>query len=167
MCTRYYTEDGTWSFSDATNKSDILPWEMNVLLQWSHLDPVSLKEKSRNDSIYYKFQNNRNPFIDHPEWADSIWTASTSVFIKELEFAHSFSIFPNPALDIFYILNKSNSSSLAVTLKIISITGELIEEKTLSISESTPIDCSNWAKGVYFININNENSISNFKFIKI
>jgi endonuclease I len=166
MCTRYYSEDGAWSFSDATNKSDILPWEMNVLLQWSHLDPVSLKEKSRNDSIYYKFQNNRNPFIDHPEWADSIWTINTSVFLKELEFTHSFSVLPNPALDQFYILNKSKTSSQNVTLKISSITGKIIEEQTLMISESTPINCSNWEKGVYFINISNKNSISNFKFIK-
>ncbi len=166
MCTRYYSEDGTWSFSDATNKSDILPWEMNVLLQWSHLDPVSLKEKSRNDSIYYKFQNNRNPFIDHPEWADSIWAGTTSVFVEEIEFSQSFSVFPNPALNTFTILNKSNNKTQDVMLQVTSITGELIEKQSLSISESTPIDCSKWAKGVYFINISNKNSVSNFKFIK-
>ena len=32
MSTRYYSEDATWSTSEVTNKSDILPWEMNVLL---------------------------------------------------------------------------------------------------------------------------------------
>jgi len=27
----------------------------------------------RNDVIYDQFQHNRNPFVDHPEWAASIW----------------------------------------------------------------------------------------------
>ncbi|MEC5241554.1 hypothetical protein, partial [Bacillus mojavensis] len=26
-----------------------------------------------NEIIYEKYQHNRNPFIDHPEWADDIW----------------------------------------------------------------------------------------------
>lgn len=31
MSTRYFSEDASWSNSDATIKSDILPWQMNVL----------------------------------------------------------------------------------------------------------------------------------------
>lgn len=26
-----------------------------------------------NDRIHPQWQGNRNPFIDHPEWADAIW----------------------------------------------------------------------------------------------
>jgi endonuclease I len=29
----------------------------------------------RNDVIYTDFQHNRNPFIDHPEWASAIWAS--------------------------------------------------------------------------------------------
>lgn len=166
MSTRYYSEDGSWSSSDATNKSEILPWQMNVLLQWNHSDPVSSKEIARNDSIYYKFQNNRNPFIDHPEWADSIWATNSSVFVNEIEFSHSFSIFPNPASEVLNILNKSNNKSQDVNLIVTSITGELIETQSLNIGESTPIDCSKWSNGLYFINISNKNSNSNLKFLK-
>ncbi len=46
-----------------------------VLLQWSKMDPPDAFEKHRNDVIQ-SIQGNRNPFIDHPEWADSIWPAS-------------------------------------------------------------------------------------------
>ncbi|WML58809.1 endonuclease [Neobacillus sp. PS2-9] len=44
----------------------------SVLLQWSKMDPPDAFEKHRNDVIQ-SIQGNRNPFIDHPEWADSIW----------------------------------------------------------------------------------------------
>ena len=72
MSVRYYTEDGSWSTSAMTNKSEILPWAMTMLLRWSDDDPVSQKEIDRNNAVY-GYQNNRNPFIDHPEYARMIW----------------------------------------------------------------------------------------------
>lgn len=165
MTTRYYSEDTGWSSSDATNKATILPWQMNVLLQWNQQDPVSAKEIARNDSIYYKYQNNRNPFIDNPQWADSIWTIDASVFVKELELQHSFSVFPNPANHSFQIINKTNHNT-NVNLKITSITGAMIEEKVISLQESVSINCEDWAKGIYIISLSSERSVSNIKFVK-
>jgi endonuclease I len=165
MSTRYYSEDGTWSTSEATNKSDILPWEMNVLLQWHHDDPVSAKEIARNDSVYYKFQHNRNPFIDNPQWADSIWTMDVTVFVKEFEFAKAFSVFPNPTNSSFQINNKI-ANQKEVNLKITSVTGEIIKEEVISIQEFISVDCNTWAAGIYFINLSSESSVSNFKLIK-
>jgi endonuclease I len=49
-------------------KLDNFKQEQAVLLRWNSADPVSAKEKARNEAIY-KLQGNRNPFIDHPEWA--------------------------------------------------------------------------------------------------
>ncbi|HEY0950394.1 endonuclease [Nocardioides sp.] len=46
---------------------------LSVLLRWNAEDPPSAFEMRRNDVIYDDYQHNRNPFIDHPEWADSIW----------------------------------------------------------------------------------------------
>ena len=48
---------------------------IKVFTKWSHEDPVSDKEMIRNDAIY-AIQKNRNPFIDHPEYIDIIWTNS-------------------------------------------------------------------------------------------
>ena len=45
---------------------------LSTLLEWNHLDPPDAKERFRND-IIYQYQGNRNPFIDHPEWADLIF----------------------------------------------------------------------------------------------
>lgn len=47
-------------------------WAVNLLLKWNEQDPVSQKEIDRNNAVY-KRQNNRNPFIDHPELAEYIW----------------------------------------------------------------------------------------------
>ncbi len=73
MSTRYYTEDSSWSSSGMTTKCEIKEWALKMLLQWHKQDPVSQKEIDRNNVIYASYQHNRNPFIDHPEYAEMIW----------------------------------------------------------------------------------------------
>ncbi|MFC4654548.1 endonuclease [Rheinheimera marina] len=46
-----------------------------VLLQWHLQDPVDATETRRNNRIY-ELQQNRNPFIDNPQWAQSIYGAA-------------------------------------------------------------------------------------------
>ncbi len=46
--------------------------DLETLLQWHELDPVDDRELMRNDLVY-SYQKNRNPFIDHPEYANVIW----------------------------------------------------------------------------------------------
>ena len=75
MSVRYYSEDSDWGTSGMTNKSEILPWAMTMLLRWSDEDPVSDKEIARNNAVY-GYQTNRNPFIDHPEYARMIWDSN-------------------------------------------------------------------------------------------
>ncbi len=72
MSVRYYGEDSGWGSSGMTSKAEIKPWAMTMLLRWSDDDPVSQKEIDRNNAVY-GYQNNRNPFIDHPEYARMIW----------------------------------------------------------------------------------------------
>jgi endonuclease I len=47
--------------------------KLSALLKWHEDDPVDEFEKRRNQIIYEKYQHNRNPFIDHPEWVKQIW----------------------------------------------------------------------------------------------
>ncbi len=51
---------------------------LDTLLKWHIIDPVDNWERKRNDSIYYRYQGNRNPFIDHPEYVDMIWSTEPS-----------------------------------------------------------------------------------------
>ena len=79
MSVRYYGEDASWGSSDMTTKSVIKPWAITMLLRWNKQDPVSQKEIDRNNAIYNDYQHNRNPFVDHPEFADMIWDPSWSL----------------------------------------------------------------------------------------
>ncbi|MFC0679934.1 endonuclease [Lysobacter korlensis] len=49
---------------------------LSTLLAWHRADPPDAAERVRNEVIQ-SFQGNRNPFIDHPEWATSALFTST------------------------------------------------------------------------------------------
>lgn len=53
-------------------------WAVNLLLKWHRQDPVSDKERKRNDAVY-NYQHNRNPFIDYPDLAEHIWGDKTDI----------------------------------------------------------------------------------------
>lgn len=72
MCTRYYTEDSGWLTNDMIIGANLKPWALELMKKWNQQDPVSAKEIARNNAVY-TIQGNRNPFIDHPEYACMIW----------------------------------------------------------------------------------------------
>lgn len=75
---RYYTEDSDWPQSSyMANKSVLKDWAIALLLKWHREDPVSQKEINRNNAVYGK-QNNRNPFVDYPDFAEMIWNPNWS-----------------------------------------------------------------------------------------
>jgi hypothetical protein len=43
-----------------------------TLVAWHNADPVDADERRRNN-IVHSWQGNRNPYIDHPEYAAAIW----------------------------------------------------------------------------------------------
>ena len=76
MAVRYEGEDGEpdLELSDEVNTAPTpFHGRLSTLLEWHENDPVDDWERRRNDIIYIDFQNNRNPFIDHPEFVDLIW----------------------------------------------------------------------------------------------
>ena len=58
----------------ATSKKnrDNLMGKLSDMLSWNERYPVMDREQRRNDGAEY-LQGNRNPFIDHPEYACKIW----------------------------------------------------------------------------------------------
>lgn len=71
MATCYYGEMPAGHGSGMTNGSDILAWAETMLRRWHQNDPVSDKELKRNDAVF-SIQNNRNPFVDYPQWVQKI-----------------------------------------------------------------------------------------------
>ena len=77
MVTCYKNELPSWPGSAQLNYAAnrykaFSTWTINMLMEWTRLDPVSEKEIKRNEAVY-SIQGNRNPFIDHPELAEYIW----------------------------------------------------------------------------------------------
>lgn len=64
------------------NGSNPYHGKLSVLLEWHAMDPVDEFEMNRNNVIE-QWQGNRNPFIDHPEWVESIWKNAGSADLKK------------------------------------------------------------------------------------
>lgn len=76
MAVRYEGGDGfnDLEMSSTVGSSSSRIGDLETLLAWNSADPVDSFELRRNDRIYSQWQHNRNPFIDHPEWAAAIWS---------------------------------------------------------------------------------------------
>lgn len=168
MSTRYYSEDNDWTSSGATIKSEIKAWQLNVLLNWHHQDPVSAKETTRNNVVYSNYQHNRNPFIDHPEWADSIWLQTVNDFvtagINEENGLDFISLYPNPVQDKIYLDVQNLPSDFA--LKITEINGKEMDVNPFKEENLLQIDVQNWEKGMYFVCIGTDHSFRVLNFVK-
>jgi endonuclease I/chitodextrinase len=79
FATRYENTVGTYSYSmfDGSSNKVFTTAFLNTLLAWNAQDPVNAREIARNNAIYAR-QNNRNPYIDHPEYVQAIWGSTSS-----------------------------------------------------------------------------------------
>ena len=101
MATRYEGEGGepdlelTEEILSPDDKSP-LHGKLSALIFWHQEDPVDDQERRRHEIIYH-YQGNRNPFIDHPEWALNIWSGEiTSIANAALADTPLFLLSPNP-----------------------------------------------------------------------
>lgn len=96
-----YEGDLTWQttdntmFSNGTNNYTVIAdWAKALLLKWHRQDPVSDKERNRNNAVQ-SIQGNRNPFIDYPILAEYIWgdsIAKTSFSLETMPSAYQFAV---------------------------------------------------------------------------
>jgi endonuclease I len=70
-----WLEDVNYNMFNGSNNQVFDSTFLNILIEWHNMDPVSQKEIDRNNAIYYEYQGNRNPFIDHPEYVNAIWNS--------------------------------------------------------------------------------------------
>jgi endonuclease I len=88
---------------------------LSTLLQWHIDDPVSEFERNRNDVIYSN-QNNRNPFIDHPEYVSKIWGGG----------------YTNPAP---VISNVNNIPEIPTASETVSVSATIIDDSEVTDAE--------------------------------
>ncbi len=90
MAVRYESGDMVDLELAEYSSSSGLHGKLSTLLAWHEQDPVSQWELDRNEKIY-TIQGNRNPFINHPEYADLIWgengnsSEKTEIFSEDFE----------------------------------------------------------------------------------
>ena len=97
----------------------------STLLEWHLQDPVDDWEIQRNDKVYF-YQENRNPFIDYPEFVNLIWNLVSAD--KNQMSLSSFNLYnyPNPfkpsgaghspATTISFSLNNENTEDTEIII---------------------------------------------------
>ncbi len=140
MLTRYMDFADSWS-SPMLLDGDFVYWAKEMLIDWADNDQVSEKEQDRNNAVY-QIQDNRNPFIDRPEFVELIWPADTSETIDIIHYSgltsfwySSSYIYQNNLLEGNEYLNIYNYQGQLIST-------ELFEEERLNLNFLSP--------GMYF-----------------
>lgn len=157
MSTRYKGLDGSWYNWEMANGANLTQDAITLLLSWHHLDPVSQKEIDRNNAVF-AIQQNRNPFIDYPIFADCIWGNQdcTSLSTKNILDESVLRLFPNPASDRLTI-----SSGLGITVKSIGLFDLCGRSIPVIYNEATKsIELSNLSKGLYIVVIETPDGVA-------
>ena len=164
MSTRYYTEDAGWAGSPATTGAQLKPWALQLMLHWSSIDPVSQKEIYRNNTVY-GMQHNRNPFIDHPEYAYQIWgnpvgTEETNSIDFRL------SVYPNPATDHCSVTLPAGISAGEIHPILLSVAG-MRQTPVFSLQNNTlELNIQSLPAGIYFLILTSESAAYHAKLMK-
>ncbi len=94
---------------------------LNTLLEWNALDPVDVSEQQRNDDIW-GYQNNRNPFVDHPEYIDYIWGSTSPNTV--IQFSMNSISLPESYGSINVNLNLINPGDEQTSVEVYIISGD-------------------------------------------
>jgi endonuclease I len=147
MAVRYYGEDAAWPGSEMVTGSQPKSWALKMLMEWDQADPVSQKERDRNN-IVYSIQGNRNPFIDNTSYVDLIWGSQNGVgdvaSDKEL-----ISVWPNPA-GMTATIELPEQFTDNYYIKIVNISGKVIMNKMVA-GRPVTLDVTTYDSGYYII----------------
>jgi len=120
----------------------------NILRQWHAQYPPSVQDSTRNEGIY-QLQNNRNPFVDYPQFAERITSLVSNTppaNTQLLWFADTATLaFANAPDSLTYTLHLYNYGLSAVPLYSLSLSSGLRfvnnsgQEDTLQPGQAKPI----------------------------
>lgn len=118
-----WASSGYNSTTSTTGKMGV----MTDLLAWHHADPVDEYEIHRNNLLYTNYTNNRNPFIDFPEWVDFIWGTATYSGTTYQSYSSTPTGYATPSSDTINGYNSGSSDP-------VSVTGISLEKESTSIA---------------------------------
>ena len=101
------------------------PWAIDLLLKWNKQDPVSEKERKRNEVIF-GIQGNRNPYIDYPELAEYIWGENKNSQYPFPEETKPFLISPRIGYAIdFGVIMQNNVKTESIDLQGVNVIDDI------------------------------------------
>lgn len=124
-------------------------WELNTLLLWNAQDPVSQFEIDRNNATY-AYQNNRNPYIDNPEFVTKVWGLS-SLAVEDTGFSNKYKIYPNPVKAGSSITVQGNDLKQYDKAWIYNMVGQRVQEIDQPFRNGNTIQINNLPKGIYIL----------------
>ena len=99
--------------------------DIETLMKWHYLEPPTAEEIRRNEAVF-KIQGNRNPFIDHPEYATQIYCYDGKDYNSRLQaVAAKYDTYTTGGADI-------TSISLSPANTVLSIGGETTLTATIA-----------------------------------
>jgi len=116
MDTRYVGASGELNL-EVVNSLNTYPLpkhgKLDAVYEWNTLDMPDLFEVNRNEVIY-KYQGNRNPYIDNPYWVEMIWgdRAPATVLIGSMAQTPLIATASNPVEISAKVTNAPNISSV-------------------------------------------------------
>jgi endonuclease I len=177
MAVRYESQIAGWrtnSTADNVLNGTSYPafddWHIKLLYKWHVQDPVSDKEKKRNDSVFV-IQGNRNPFIDRPEWVYQIWsctglilnTSVTNIYNKT---SSELTIYPNPVTGDLMQLKWELPNDHRLNYEILDLFGRKHRNGILINNQGgNQINLTDLPNGNYIIRIKGEQIVQTGKFL--
>lgn len=181
MSLRYDGVSGfNWTFNNLNNS--ILPslnedpQNLATLLQWHNQDPPDNYEIARNDYVQ-SIQQNRNPFVDHPDWVNYInfndlsWIANPGKTDDGWQSnplsAMRVTVFPNPMHDAGFVYVETDRQQTAL-MSVIDVYGRTIYTQTIDLQggiNATALELSQLSTGYYFLVITTEKGNVTKRFI--
>lgn len=150
----FYNLNISGSPFDGSTYNGYQQWIINMLLKWSKNDPVSQREIDRNNAVY-NFQGNRNPFIDHPEFIEEIWTTTLSID-ETIDAKSSFRISPNPVKNGEIYISGIDDLSKVDNVQIFDFSGKIVKSISNPFKGTNKINLNNLSKGMYILRIDNQ-----------
>ena len=161
FATRYETQVTGWSYTmfNGTSTQVYTDAFKNILLTWNDLDPVSPYEIAKNNAVYV-FQNNRNPYIDHPEYVHTVWGPTLAT--QDFDLFTSVSVYPNPAND--HKINIESENTIE-DIQLITINGQIMLEIKNPVLQNHTYTLENLPQGFYFVKLTANNQSTTKKII--
>ena len=143
--------------------NDPILGKLSSLIQWHFDDPVDDFEINRNEVIF-GFQQNRNPFIDHPNLVNFLWgenigqSWNENLSVNNVNLDEDLIIFPNPSNGILNFTEELQNEKI----EIFSLTGQKVFGREATNTNSLKLNLNS---GIYLLKVSNNHRVINSKII--